>query len=278
MINIVIGLGENKKVLLAIEEASKNENLNIKIAKNNEELLDAVKDRNIHAVIRGSLNSSIIKDLKKLDNFEKKKQTKLNSFSNYFKYINRASYIKKDKKEFLLAPVGIDEGQTIEEKLEIAIQSFEFIRKCGKVPKIAILAGGRKEDFGRNQKIDETLKDSEKLTARLIKEIEEILSKDSSSYLEESKDLKNQYSVKNYYILIEKALAEGNNIIIAPDGISGNLVFRTLVLLNSYNSYGAIALGFSKIFIDTSRDQTKEGYLRALKLACKLTNKSMQTD
>lgn len=274
MINVVIGLGKNKEVLLAVEESSKNENLSIKIAKNNKELLEAVKDRNIHAVIRGSLKSSIIKDLKKINNFEKKEQINLDSPSDYSKCINRASYIKKDKKEFLLAPVGIDEGETIEEKVEIAIQSFKFIRKCGKVPKIAILAGGRKEDFGRDQKIDKTLKDSEKLTIILNKEIKKILLEDSNNYLEENRDFNKEYSIKNYYILIEKAVRDNNNIIIAPDGISGNLIFRTLVLLNSYNSYGAIALGFNKIFIDTSRDQSKDGYLRALKLAYKLANDS----
>ncbi|MCL2115392.1 MAG: methanogenesis marker protein Mmp4/MtxX [Methanobrevibacter sp.] len=273
MINIAIGLGKNKKVLLAIEEASKNENLHIKIAKNDEELLKAVKDRNIHAVIRGSLKSSIIKDLKELNNLEAQESEGLDSSSNNFKSINRASYIKKDKKEFLLAPVGIDEGETIEQKVEIAIQSFEFIKKCGKVPKIAILAGGRKEDFGRNKKIDKTLQDSEKLTDLLEREIEKIrFNNYSNSYLKEKIDFNNEYSIKNYYILIEKAVAEGNNIIIAPDGISGNLIFRTLVLLNSYNSYGAIALGFNKVFIDTSREQSKDGYLRALKLAYKLAN------
>ena len=273
MINVAIGLGENKKVLLAIEEASKNENLNIKIAENNEELLDAVKDRNIHAIIRGSLKSSIIKDLKRFNNLENQEEVGLNSYFNDFKFINRASYIKKNKKEFLLAPVGIDEGETIEEKVEIAIKSFDFICKCGKVPKIAILAGGRKEDFGRNQKIDKSLKNSEKLTDLLKKEIEKILFENSlNSYFKENKDLISQYSIKNYYILIEKAVNEGNNIIIAPDGISGNLIFRTLVLLNSYNSYGAIALGFNKIFIDTSRDQSKDGYLRALDMAYKLAN------
>ena len=271
MINVVIGLGKNKKVLLAIEEASKNENLNIKIAKNNEELLDAVKNRNIHAVIRGSLKSSIIKDLKKFNGFKKHEQINIDSSSNCSKSINRASYIKKNKKKFLFAPVGIDEGETIEEKVEIAIQSFEFIKKCGKIPKIAILAGGRKEDFGKNQKIDKTLQDSEKLTDILKKEIEKKLyESNSNSCLKESKDFHNEYSIKNYYILIEKAVHDGNNIIIAPDGISGNLIFRTLVLLNSYNSYGAIALGFNKIFIDTSRDQSKDGYVRSLKLAYKL--------
>jgi len=273
MINLVIGLGKNKKVLQAIEETAENENIDIKIAKNKEELIEAVKDKNIHAVIRGSLTSSIIKDLKNLNNFENINESNQFSSSKSLKSINRASYIQKDDKEFLLAPVGIDEGESIDEKVEIAIQSFEFIKKCGKVPKIAILAGGRREDFGRNQKIDKTLTESEKLSSKLKEEIEKKILKRSSNSLSKGKEEFNtEYSIKNYYILIEKAISEGNNIIIAPDGIIGNLLFRTLVLLNSYNSYGAIALGFNKVFIDTSRDQSKEGYLRAIKLAYKLAN------
>ena len=75
------------------------------------------------------------------------------------------------------------------------------------------------------------------------------------------------FEVKNYYILIEKAIKEGNNIILAPDGVTGNIIFRTLVLLNSWPSNGAVTLGIDEIFVDTSRDQSVEGYLRSIKLA-----------
>lgn len=252
MINIVAGFGENKNILLAVEEANKISDLQVSIANSEEELLNAFKDKTVDAVVRGSLNSSkIMNDLKKWNNY-----------SN----LNRATYINssednnsKDNYEFLLLPVGIDEGKTIGEKMILAIQSAKFIKSLSKEPKIAILAGGRKDDFGRTEIIDNSLKDSEKLE-NLLK----------SRFNNSSSFEKNKYSIKNYYILIEKAIKEGNNIIIAPDGISGNIIFRTLVLLNSWPSYGAVTLGINEIFIDTSRDQSKEGYLRSLKLAYKL--------
>ncbi len=76
----------------------------------------------------------------------------------------------------------------------------------------------------------------------------------------------------NHYILIEKALKDKCNIIIAPDGIIGNIIFRTLVLVNSWPSCGAITFGITGIYIDTSRDQNIKGYLRSLKLAYKFAN------
>lgn len=252
MIKIAVGLGENENSLLASKIASKNQDLEIKIAKTDEELISSIKDENVDGIVRGSLSSSkILKTIKELN----KKSA-----------ILRASYIKKNKNkednenskdhyEFLLGPVGIDEGNSITEKIELAIQSIKFMNSLNKSGKIAILAGGRKEDFGRNDKIDASIKESEKIAIELEKKLSKTEFK---------------YSVKNYYILIEKAINEKNNIIIAPDGISGNLIFRTLVLLNSWPSYGAITFGMKKIFIDTSRDQSIDGYLRAINLAYKL--------
>ncbi|HQI67766.1 MAG TPA: methyltransferase, partial [Methanothrix sp.] len=51
-------------------------------------------------------------------------------------------------------------------------------------------------------------------------------------------------------ILIESC--RGDDIIIAPEGVSGNLIFRTLLLLCGVNSYGAPVL-MDRIFIDSSR-------------------------
>ena len=67
---IAIGLGENKNVLKAIEKFP----YDFEIAKSNEELLNYVHDPNIDGVVRGSLESNIILDLKKeypLKNLEK---------------------------------------------------------------------------------------------------------------------------------------------------------------------------------------------------------------
>ena len=133
------------------------------------------------------------------------------------------------------------------------------------MPKIAILAEGRKDDLGRSERIDESLKSSEKLTELLINEFSQLENFDN-----ESEDVSKNYSIKNYYILLEQAIVDGNNIILANDGIFGNILFRTLVLLDKWPSYGAVTLGIDEVFIDTSRDQSVEGYVRSLKLAYRL--------
>ena len=51
-------------------------------------------------------------------------------------------------------------------------------------------------------------------------------------------------------ILIESC--RGDDIVIAPDGVCGNLIFRTLLLLCGAQSYGAPVL-MDRIFVDSSR-------------------------
>lgn len=236
MKTIAIGIGRNNNIVKAIEIFENECKVNIKLIHDDDNLVEAILDDEIDAVVRGSLAASgVIKEVKK-----------------YFPEISRATYVNGDGHEFLLTPVGIDEGNTIEDKLKIAINCGEFLRNLNKEPKIAILADGRKGDYGRSEKISKSIDDSEELT-KLIKE-------------------NTDFEVKNYYILIEQALNENCNVIIAPDGIIGNIIFRTLILVNSWPSCGAITFGINGIYVDTSRDQTVEGYLRSLMFAYKLAN------
>ena len=147
--------------------------------------------------------------------------------------------------------MGIDEGNTVEDRYKLAIQCSDFLKQVGKKPKIAILAEGREDDFGRGKEVSNSLKESKKLT-KLIQE-------------------NTDDEVKNYHILIEKAINDKCNVIIAPNGRVGNIIFRTLVLLNSWPSYGAITFGMDRTYIDTSRDQSIDGYVRSLILAELLT-------
>ena len=236
MIKIAIGIGTNNNILKAIEEFEKEYQADIDLVHDDNDLANAILDDDIDAVVRGSLAASgVIKKVK--ENFPD---------------ISRATYVNGDGKEFLLSPVGIDEGSTIDEKFKIAENCGEFLEKLGKKPKIAVLADGRKGDYGRSEKISKSIDDSEKLT-RLIKE-------------------NTDFEVKNYYILIEQAIKDQCNVIIAPDGIIGNIIFRTLILVNSWPSYGAVTFGINGIYIDTSRDQSVEGYLRSLIFAYHLAN------
>lgn len=221
---IAIGLGENENVLEAIEKFPFDE---IKIAKTNQELLDYIEDPTIDGVIRGSLESNIIKNLRVK-----------------YPHIFRASLLEKDGHIFLLTPVGIDECDTKRAKRMIIEESAKIIKRMGLEPKIALISGGRKQDIGRSNKIDQ-----------MINECEEL-----------SYELQDEYDIKHYYILIEEAISDQVNIIVAPDGIIGNIIFRSLVLVSDVKSYGAFTLKQPNLFIDTSRSQSVEGYTNAIKL------------
>lgn len=237
MKTIAIGVGENENIIQACHIfKEKHPKTNLKLIYRDKDMVQAVLDDKIHGVVRGSLPASnIMKELKAV-----------------YPNITRATYVNGDEYEFLLTPVGIDEGETVEDRLDIVKNCIDFLKRLGKTPKIAVLAEGRKDDFGRGPEVSQSITDSEKLT-ELIKE-------------------NTDEEVENYYILVEKAIKDGCNIIVAPNGRVGNIIFRTLVLLNSWPSYGAITFGMDKIYIDTSRDQSIEGYVRSLTLAYELDN------
>ncbi|AXV38421.1 MAG: methyltransferase [Methanobacterium sp. BRmetb2] len=223
---IGIGIGENSAVLKAINQ------LDFKViaVESESELVDLLLKGHIDAAVRGSLSASKI--INKIREASDQK-------------IYRASFLEINNHKFLLAPVGIDEGDSLSDKVTIITYAAEFLKQIGATPEIAVLSGGRAQDIGRSKKIDNSINQGKKVTS---------ITKD-------------KYPVKHYYILIEDAINDGCNLILAPDGISGNLIFRTLVFLGSGISYGAVTLGIDKIFIDTSRSQSINGFVRSLKFA-----------
>jgi predicted methyltransferase MtxX (methanogen marker protein 4) len=114
-------------------------------------------------------------------------------------------------------------------------------KKFGLPEKVGVLSGGRLGDIGRHKQVDSSMADAE-LVARLT----------GAGHCE---------------ILIEDAI-ETCGLLIAPDGISGNLVFRTLVFLGGGHGHGAPVVNISKIFVDTSR--ASPNYTNALLLAVSL--------
>ena len=141
-------------------------------------------------------------------------------------------------KKFFLAPVGIDEGWTITQKLSLIQRGQEIAKKFGLSDTVGILSGGRLNDVGRHQYVDRTLADAE-----LISTLSH---------------------ARHFEILIEDAIQECG-LIIAPDGISGNLIFRTLVFVGNGTSHGAPVLNIKEIFVDTSR--VNPDFSNALNLA-----------
>jgi putative methanogen marker protein 4 len=232
---IVAGVGKNKKVIEAIE----NVNFEVLQTESEEELVKLLFNGQANAAIRGSLSASKI----------------MIKLREKYRKIARASFIDLKGQKFLFAPVGIDEGDDLKQKLLIAEEGSKFLTSIGIKPKLGILSGGRPQDYGRSTKIDDSLNDGELLTSLINKE---------------------SIDAKHYFILIEDAIREGANLIIAPDGICGNLIFRTLVLLGDGKSHGAVTLGMKEIYVDTSRSQDVEGYKNALKFAYYLANLKKQ--
>jgi putative methanogen marker protein 4 len=147
---------------------------------------------------------------------------------------------------FFMAPVGIDEGNTVEEKYRIAVRAIKLMKEMGAGTKIAVMSGGRNGDRGRIKAVDASIDDAEKLVAMLKKE---------------------GYDAYNAEILIESATEEAD-LIIAPDGVTGNLIFRTLHFIGGAVALGAPVLNIDKVFVDTSR--VKIDYMDSIILAAKL--------
>jgi putative methanogen marker protein 4 len=159
-------------------------------------------------------------------------------------YLERIALLETLKgKKFLLAPVGIDEGWTVEQKCELIRKGEPIAAAFGLNGGTGVLSGGRKGDRGRHPVVDRSLADAERV-AQLT-------------------------GARHYEILIEDAIRDCS-LLIAPDGISGNLIFRTLVFLGGGKGHGAPVVNIDKIFVDTSR--ASPDYANALLLAAKLAN------
>ncbi|WP_048063675.1 methanogenesis marker protein Mmp4/MtxX [Methanococcoides burtonii] len=196
---------------------------------------DLLASGSVDAVVRGTANASgTLSHLKDVLGIEK--------------LYRMAFLISADGVPFFLAPVGIDEGNDISDKITLAKLGVEHIRRFGIEPVVGVLSGGRMGDLGRHEKIDRTLADGDFLASRLRE---------------------NGICAKHYTILIEDAIKEAN-FIFAPDGITGNLIFRTLVFLGGGDGIGAPVLMDDHVFVDTSR--VGGHYTKAIMLASALVD------
>ncbi|MHA1105098.1 MAG: methanogenesis marker protein Mmp4/MtxX [Promethearchaeota archaeon] len=202
------------------------------------EILKYLKNGLIDAAIRGSLSSNrFLENIKNL--FKIKKVNRLALLETFNGY------------QFFFAPVGIDEYSDYQSKVDFIESALKFFHFIGIQPKISILSGGRKGDMGRDYIVDKSLEVAEKIVAFFK-------NKDST------------IQVFNDEILIEKAIENQSNLIFAPDGISGNLIYRTLVHLGGGKAHGAIYLGLEKIIIDTSRTGNVSEIIGAIIIALSL--------
>ena len=202
------------------------------------EIIEWLKSGKIDAVIRGSLSSSsFLKASKKMLNIEEiTRLTLLETFNGY---------------QFFYGPVGIDECNNFRKKQIFIEKTLQIFNLLDIKPKISVLSGGRKDDLGRDSIVDETINTANDLVLFFKKKLPDL-------------------DMSHDEILIENAIDKKANLIIAPDGISGNLIYRTVVHLGGGKAHGAIYMGLDNIIIDTSRvgkiSEIKGAILLALSL------------
>ncbi|OLS15637.1 MAG: hypothetical protein RBG13Loki_0736 [Promethearchaeota archaeon CR_4] len=138
---------------------------------------------------------------------------------------------------FWFAPVGIDEGNSYQARKQIIEESIILLEKCHLTPNIGVLSKGRVGDAKRGGFIMDSLASNQTLVEEIARKYPNI-------------------SIAHDEILLENVVSQKRNFILAPDGVSGNLIYRTLVHLGQGKAYGAIYCGipFKNLkIIDTSR-------------------------
>ena len=232
--DVRVGIGRGTDVGNVERSVKAMEGHDVTIYDDPHELVDDLVDGTIDAAIRGDMSSSVLLSILKqglgLDALE------------------RVAFIEPiGGKMFILAPVGIDEGWTDEQRYELAYKSVPLARKVGMGQKVAIMSGGRCEDMGRCKAVDRSI-DSARAIANRLKD--------------------DGIDAYHCQILIEDAVRDAD-IIIAPEGITGNIIFRTIHFVGGAKALGAPVLNTDKVFIDTSR--VKTDYRDSIALAMRLT-------
>jgi len=234
-------------VLIGSNLRNNDELETINTANPEETLIDLMMSRKVDGVVRGSFKANATLRALKSRMLKSGNQAP-----------NRIGLLQHplSEKAIYLSPVGIEEGKDFETKKLIISKGIELLQLLGFSPKIDVLAAGLEpDDLGRDSYSDETIH----AASQLVKVF--------GSYPE--------LRIKSSGILVENSIGEGANFIIAPDGISGNLLYRTLVHVADWKSFGAVLiLKDSKlsdhVYVDTSRIGTVHEYRRALTFASAL--------
>jgi predicted methyltransferase MtxX (methanogen marker protein 4) len=203
----------------------------IKVLREPESLVRSMVDGQVDAAIRGTLPShSVIPLLREAVDGTAVKRIALMDLGG--------------SRTFLLTPVGIDEGSDMAQRWELLRGAIGLARGLDWEPRVAVMSMGRAQDQVRGEAIALSHRECEAL--RSAAESEGVTADCTG-------------------IQLERAV-EGHNVVLAPDGVTGNLVFRALHLVSGHESWGAVALGLlPRVFVDTSRE--KSDYLGALHLA-----------
>jgi predicted methyltransferase MtxX (methanogen marker protein 4) len=192
-----------------------------------DELVSLLVSGKVDAAIRGTANASdSLSNLKKACHIDK---------------IHRiAILLTKYGSPFFFAPVGIDEGTTVDDKIEFICLGTHLLKRLGVSPHVGLISSPDVE--------------GQKEAAEIVRIVTE----------------EKKLHVVDYKLDLEEAF-EHSNFIIAPNGITGNLIFRALTFLGGGDGLGAPILMDRHVFVDTSRSAGH--YTKAIMVASALSKR-----
>lgn len=220
---IVVGVGLPETQFSSAKENLSSLGCKVDLRQFNDphDLVESLRDGLIDAAVRGTLSSSgTLQELKAAFGLKEIMRTAILEDSN--------------GKPFLLTPVGIDEGTDWQSRLALSLASIDYFSQSGWSMNCGILSKGRMEDVDRGLEIRASIEDGGRLVESL-----------------RAKGL----TAVHYAILIEDAVKE-SDLVIAPDGVSGNLIFRALHFVAGCKAYGAPVVNLGRVFVDTSRSKS----------------------
>lgn len=147
-------------------------------------------------------------------------------------------------RQFFLSNGSNPHGWTNEEKIRDCEGVIEFMKAELEIkPKIGLITGIRHETYARKKEIKEG--------------VQEILNKtyEDAEFIVDY-FTKKGIEAKNYAIEIETALKDDCNIIVPPNGMVGNQIFRTLALVGGGKMLTGSRTNLPHPYEDNSRSET----------------------
>lgn len=230
-----VGIGLSPPLFNATERAvlDRAPNLMLKRFQDPNPLAVSLRENSIDCAVRGTLSSGAT----------------LESLKSTFRLrrIMRVAVLSdRNGRNILLAPVGIDEGRTASERMRLAERAIGYFESAGWTVSVGVLSKGRLEDGARGRDVARSLQEGELIALGLRRK---------------------GVSADHFAILVEEAI-EKADLLLAPDGVAGNLMFRTLHFLGGGAAYGAPIVNMDRVFVDTSR--SKVGFSDSILLAAGL--------
>ena len=219
--SIRVGIGCSRETMAAIVSRLGEMKSDIRLIAYEDEmaLLGDLRDGRIGAAVRGTLSSSAT----------------MNGIKEIFQTsdVKRVALLEDSGgKSFLLAPVGVDEGRDFDSRLSLVEAVISYFSEMNWRLRIGVLSKGRTEDVSRGTEIRASIEEGRRMAEQLAKD---------------------GHDAEHYSILIEDAERDCD-LVVAPDGVSGNLIFRTLHFLGGCKAYGAPVVNLhGQTFVDTSR-------------------------